>query len=368
MTTLFADSPISVATWIVIKASILLGVATLVQMALGRRASAATRHRIWMLGLTSMLVLPVATAMLPQWPLAIHVEPKAADVALAGSALEQTFVDSAAGAPGTLPTPDAPSAFSLSPSVAITGIYLAGVAALLLFLAVERRTLRRLARSSTIVTDADWIRTVTECAAALRVARPVRLLRSRERNVPMAFGTRRPSIVVPAIADTWDDDRRRAVLLHELAHVARYDCLTQMLTAGVCAMYWFHPAVWWTARRARIERELACDDRVIAVGTGPREYAGHLLEIAYSFGGHRAPALAVTMARPRQLEGRMLAALDSNRNRQTPSKRTRLVLTVISVVVLAALSAVTLTLDAAPPADRSGSDGLERRPQARRKT
>ena len=136
MTTLFADSPISVATWIVIKASILLGVATLVQMAFGRRASAATRHRIWMLGLTSMLVLPVATAMLPQWPLAIHVEPKAADVALAGSALEQTFVDSAAAAPGALPTPEAPSAFSLSPSIAIAGIYLAGVAALLLFLAV----------------------------------------------------------------------------------------------------------------------------------------------------------------------------------------------------------------------------------------
>ena len=108
-------------------------------------------------------------------------------------------------------------------------------------------------------------------------------------------------------------------------------------------MYWFAPrCVVDGPTRCGSRAELACDDRVIAVGTGPREYAGHLLEIAYSFGGHRAPALAVTMARPRQLEGRMLAALDSNRNRQTPSRRTRVVLTVISVVVLAALSAVTL--------------------------
>ena len=46
--------------------------------------------------------------------------------------------------------------------------------------------------------------------------------------MPMAFGTRRPAILIPATADTWPEDRRRAVILHELAHVARYDCLTQI--------------------------------------------------------------------------------------------------------------------------------------------
>ena len=113
------------------------------------------------------------------------------------------------------------------------------------------------------------------------VVRPVRLLRSREHNVPVALGTVRPSIVIPSIADTWSDDRRTAVMLHELAHVARYDCLTHTLAVAACAMYWFHPGVWWVARRLRVERELACDDRVIAAGTEPRDYAGHLLEIAY---------------------------------------------------------------------------------------
>ena len=137
--------------------------------------------------------------------------------------------------------------------------------------------------------------------------------------MPMAFGTRQPTIVVPAIADTWAEDRRRAVVLHELAHVARYDCFTQTLAFAACAVYWFHPAAWWAARRLRVERELACDDRVIAAGGRAREYADHLLEIAYAFGGDRAPALAVSMARPRQLEGRMLAALDAARNRSVPA-------------------------------------------------
>src|SRR5205085_2589104 len=122
--------------------------------------------------------------------------------------------------------------------------------------------------------------------------------------VPVAFGTYQPAIVIPATAEMWDNDRRRAVLLHELAHVARADYFTQSIALAACAMYWFHPVVWWVAKRVRLERELACDDRVIAAGAEPRDYAGHLLEIAYSFGGRRAPALAVCMARPRQLEGR----------------------------------------------------------------
>ena len=67
----------------------------------------------------------------------------------------------------------------------------------------------------------DWSCWCASAPRSLGVHAAVRLLRSRERSMPMAFGTRRPAILIPAIADTWDEDRRRAVLLHELAHVAR---------------------------------------------------------------------------------------------------------------------------------------------------
>jgi hypothetical protein len=189
------------------------------------------------------------------------------------------------------------------------------------------------------------------------VRRPVRLLPSLERSMPMAFGTRRPSILIPSVADTWSGDRRRAVLLHELAHIARHDCATQLMAAVACAIYWIHPGAWWIARRLRTERELACDDRVLSAGANDREYAAHLLELAYTLGGYRSPALVVSMARPRQVEGRMIAVLDAARNRAVPAWRGQLAGAVIAASMLlpiAAVQAIAMPVKALS-ADKAGT-------------
>ena len=326
MSTLLVDPAMSAALWIIVKASALLGVAAIAQAVLHRRTSAATRHLVWTLAIVGVLLLPALSLALPDWTVVIHTAaPAVADQAQGAGPVQQPMdparpSTSLATSPEIVP--DARPAVSSRlrgfaavaemwswPDV-MAGVYAAGVIVMLMHLGMQRWSIRRLAREATDLREPDWTDLSAECARSLRLHRPVRLLRSRERSMPMAFGTRRPAILIPAIAAAWPDDRRRAVILHELAHVARYDCLTQTLAFTACAMYWFHPAAWWVAQRLRIERELACDDRVIAAGTEAREYAGHLLEIAYSFGRHGAPALAVSMARPRQLEGRMLAVLD----------------------------------------------------------
>jgi beta-lactamase regulating signal transducer with metallopeptidase domain len=354
MSTLSADSIVlSTLLWITIKASALLCIAALAQLVFFRRASAATRHIVWTLGIASMLLIPVVSTVLPPWPLVIHVAPKPEEPLPVAAP-----VDEVADAADTTTQPtlssDTVAVPARSPvgsrSTAIVGLYLIGVFGLLIRLMVQRWHARRFARSAARVRDAEWMRLLITCADRMGVVRPVRLLRSREHNVPVALGTLRPAIVIPSIADTWSDDRRTAVMLHELAHVARYDCLTHTLAVAACAMYWFHPGVWWVARRLRIERELACDDRVIAAGTEPRDYAGHLLEIAYSFGGYRAPALAVSMARPRQLEGRMLAALDGARNRRVPSLRLSLAGGAIAIGLLAVLASARPAFTAATAA------------------
>jgi beta-lactamase regulating signal transducer with metallopeptidase domain len=345
-----------------LKASLLLAVAAIAQALLARRTSAATRHLIWTLAIAGVLLLPVAAAVLPGWT-AVRMSPPKAPEAMpifesAGPASAVPDApDAEAGTPAAARagvTRIATTAMAIPWSTALSALYAAGVLLLLVRLGADQVSIERLARRATAVRDPEWTRVLLECAERMNVRRPVRLLRSREQTVPMAFGIWRAAILIPAGADTWSEDRRRAVLLHELAHVARYDCLTQPMAAIACALYWIHPAVWWVARRLRIERELACDDRVLTVGTQAREYAGHLLELAYAMGRDRAPALAVTMARPKQLEGRMLAVLDAARNRTPPALRSRMAGLAIMAALLVPVAAATSTVvpaadDKAPP-------------------
>jgi beta-lactamase regulating signal transducer with metallopeptidase domain len=361
---------VSAMLWIAVKATALLAIAGLLHTVTRRRTSAAARHLLWTVVASSLLLLPIAWQVTPPWTLAIPwtpLEPQTQVVAVAPEPTPEAGV--ATSTPAALPASPAHATTSVAApgpdpiswwSIAAL-VYGLGVVVILLFLVLQHARANRLARRAATIDDVAWNRLLAESAACIGVQRPVRLLRARETTAPMTFGTRRPAIVLPAMADTWTEDRRRAVLRHELAHVARYDCLTQTLALVACAIYWPHPGVWQLARQLRIERELACDDRVLTAGADARDYAGHLLDIAYTLGGRRAPALAVAMARPSQLEGRLLAALDAARNRRAPGRAVRLAAAVCAAAALVALAGATpamvttvnhgQSLDAATDAD-----------------
>src|SRR5262249_36143015 len=147
------------------------------------------------------------------------------------------------------------------------------------------------------------------------------VLRGERAVMPMTWGWLRPVVLLPSDVDSWDDARRRAVLLHELAHIRRLDCPTQALARLARAVYWFHPLAWLAERRMRVERERPCDDVVLLAGARASDYATHLLETARGLRAPRAAALAVTaMARPSPLEGRLLAILDPARRRTGPGR------------------------------------------------
>jgi beta-lactamase regulating signal transducer with metallopeptidase domain len=356
MSPFFVDSVASTVLWIGVKATVLLGVAALVQTRLYRRSSAATRHFVWTLAIIALLVLPAAVVVLPEWAVVQRTIPAVQPVA----GLPDLAVESA---PLTIAAVDQAPAGSRSvwltwPAAAL-GVYVLGVIAMLMHLIAQQWSARRLSRHAVAIEEREWVSLLAESARSLAVRRPVRLLRSREGTLPLALGIRRPSIVIPVIAETWSDDRRRAVMLHELAHIARFDCLTQTLALIARALYWFHPAAWWVARRLRVERELACDDRVIEAGTEPRDYAGHLLEIAYSVGRHRAPALAVTMAHGNQLEGRMLAALDRGRNRRVPAVPVRLAGGAVSAALMLSLAGAKPTAVVVDMGDARAAEATE---------
>lgn len=310
-----------------------------------RGASAATRHMVWALAIGAVLSLPVLSVLLPGWRVAVlrETEPRAAsfsapaDPLPAAPAGADEVPDAAPGAAAPAEVPAAP----LPVEWLMAGLYAAVALGLVARVAVGRWSVARLARSATALDAPEWREMLRDLTWVSEVGRPVRLLRSHLATMPMTWGTRHPVVLLPAAAEGWSAERRRVVLLHELAHVARRDCLLQTLAALACALYWVHPGVWYAARRMRAERELACDDRVLAAGTRARSYAAHLLEVARAFrpaGG--ASPVAVSMARPSQLEGRMLAVLDAVRSRRTPSRRTSAVAAGVALVISGLMAAV----------------------------
>src|SRR5688572_12123730 len=340
---------------VAVKGSLVLAASGLAMLLLRRRASASWRHVICSLAVGALLVLPMMSASLPAWEVPVALSPATPAVTQSASVPDMTARSTGIAGLPLLPAETLSTTGAQMPARPIPWalwlavVYVAGVVMLVTHLAVARWSLRSIARKATAVTDPDWIALLRACEWDMRVTRPVRLLRSLEQTMPMAFGIRRPTILIPSIADTWSGDRRRAVLLHELAHIARHDCLTQFLASIAAVVYWPHPGVWWMARRLRVERELACDDRVLSIGTGARDYAEHLLELAYALGGSRAPALAVSMARPQQLEGRMLAVLDNARNRATPARRGAFISLAAALAMVMPLAAAETVL-VEPPA------------------
>ncbi|MBW3571405.1 MAG: HEAT repeat domain-containing protein [Gemmatimonadetes bacterium] len=312
------------ALWLVARGTLLLVAAAFAALAL-RRGSPAARHMVWVLALGAMLDLPAASLLTPEWEL---------------SFVRVVSLDGPAGAAAAGGAAGGPGAIAWSTLVLMA--WAAGAAATLARYGLAMVAVRVVARRARRITGGEWMERLQAAARELGVRERVRLLRAPGAAMPMTWGILHPAVLVPADADGWTAERKRVVLLHELAHVARRDCLWQTLASLCCAAYWFHPGVWWAARRMRIEREQACDDRVLRAGTRTAEYAGHLLEVARSFQPRPlAAAAAVAMARRSQLEGRVLAVLETARDRGSVPGRAALVAGGIAAVALFPLAAAS---------------------------
>jgi beta-lactamase regulating signal transducer with metallopeptidase domain len=282
--------------------------------------SAAVRHFVWALTLTAALALPAIERVVPELGVAVWSPlPGPPSVSI-----RRLDVERAAAVPTPPAWSTASGGFEAAGAAARTGLDartlllgLWSLGALLVAgsLAAGHLAIRRLVRRGKEITDPDWRGALARAAAALGLTKPVRLVEAGVGS-PMVWGFGRPVILLPPGAKDWPADRRRAVLEHELAHVARHDIAFQSVAGLVCAAYWFHPLAWWASRRLRSESERACDDRVLSGGMPGAEYAAHLLEVARGSRRLRLAGLAaIGMARPTQLEGRLLAALDGSRPR-----------------------------------------------------
>jgi HEAT repeat protein/beta-lactamase regulating signal transducer with metallopeptidase domain len=365
-----------------IKGTILLAFLFALTISL-RRAPAAVRHLTWTVGLAALLTLPLLSLVLP-WRLPILPLPAAAETSAeaVGADLDVSHpawtegTEAVPGVAGVMPRAREPamdpgpesearnSPPRSGPSLQRAGkdpahfgwahyvgrlvgwIWLAGVLAVLGRLLAGMVAVRVVARQGARL-DGAWKRLRDRAALRLGVGNQVQLLMSPGAPVPFGTGILRPLVVVPPSAERWSDDRRLAVLLHELAHLRRRDFMAHLIAQAACAAYWFHPVVWLAARRVRAESERACDDLVLNTGTRPSQYANHLIEIVRSARSSWALVAAQPMARRSEFEGRLLAILEPDVKRHGPTR-------VAVLAVLAAIALAAIPLAAVAPGRAAG--------------
>jgi HEAT repeat protein/beta-lactamase regulating signal transducer with metallopeptidase domain len=310
----------------IVKATLVLGAAAAATTAL-RRAQAALRHLVWTFALMAALLMPALSVALPEWrvplltmtsmpqsgaaPTSPAPPPLRADPVIVAPA---PSTDRAAGPSAAAPAASEEAPRAIAWPALVLAIWLAGALAIVGRVIVGLLAVQWMAWKSQRVLDAPWMKMAVALASEVGVSPNIMFLRSGRATMPMACGVLRPAVMMPADADGWQPDRLRIVLLHELAHVKRRDCLTHLVAQLACALHWFNPLAWVAARNVRTERERACDDLVLAAGTHGPDYADQLLEIARAMRADRYPALlagaSLAMAHRSQLEGRLMAILD----------------------------------------------------------
>jgi len=283
-----SDEPLSLLVILLVRASLVVLTAWLVSVAV-RRSSAAVQHRVWLLALMGTLVVPALWALTPGWRmplLTVHIPGDSSWGHVAPVAVHQTW-----------------------PELLLL-VWIGGTAIFLARWVLGIVAARRMFRGSRGTDNATWLELLSECKRDLAIRRPVEL-RFVERSVsPAVWSFRRIRILLPEAARSWNRQQRRSVLLHELGHASRWDCLAQLAGGVACAAWWFHPLVWLAARRMRSYAELAADDCVLRAGTERTSYAEHLLSIAASLGRGPQPAFAPRMFHASYLERRVRAILD----------------------------------------------------------
>lgn len=340
------------------RGAVLLGLALAV-MPLLRRAPASTRRLVLVLGLAAAALVPVASRLAPAWRVLPVAELGAADASRPfaepiGDAIAPPSVEPVSHAVVQAPsTQVAPAKQSFPWGPALLAVWALGASAVLARLAHGLAKARGIARRATPLSLPGITATLDEARMKARVCV------SSEIDVPAVTGVFSAVVLVPREALEWSQARWRAVLLHELAHVRQRDCLAQIVGQLACAMHWFNPLVWLAARRLRMERELSADERVLASGTRPTEYAEHLLAIATSAARLReVPGGALGMAEPSQLFARVEAIVRPHAGSLRTSAARGVAITASAAALLGVVACVTAGKEgpvAAVAANPSGS-------------
>jgi bla regulator protein blaR1 len=289
------------------KSAAIAGGALLLAAMLRSRA-AADRGAVLKLAVALLLALPVIALFAP----ALEIATPAPASAAAPAALPLAAVETTSSAPAVSAKPAAGGDWD-DPSLLFFLLYVGGVVMVGGRLLAGLWTLRRWTRGASEVEAPEW-RDALDRAGGGSLG--IRLLACEEAGSPLSWGLLRPVILLdrdtlraPAEAD--------AILAHEVAHVARSDWPSLILSRLAVALFWFNPLVWRLDREVAQQAEEAADSEA-AARVEPARYAQTLLDWARLSGSSALPANAIAAGEP-GLSRRVKAILDGRVSRRSGS-------------------------------------------------
>ncbi len=319
----------------------------LVAAALLHRRSAAARHWVLAVAIVCAAATPALEFVVPAW----HLPGRVLQFAQPAGPLRLYTLISIGQPAGDGSVAAGRPATGAAARRALTAVWFTGTFVGLALLCAGCARLVFVTSRSRRIREGLWVELTNALTRDLGIDRPIALLQSDHPTLCFTWGIRRPAVILPHGADDWSADRKRIVLSHELAHVARNDWAVQIAAELLRAAYWFNPLVWIARTQLRRESEHACDDAVLGLGVHGSEYATHLLDLARAFNAR--PHLSIpapAMARRSSLERRVRAMINVQVNR-TPLTRPA------GALVAVALLLITLPVVSAQggPATFSGS-------------
>ena len=260
-----------------------------------------------------------------------------------------------------------------------------GIGCLVIGVWILREVIRllRLARAVERVTDGPLHDCFAEVQRKLRINRPVRLLVSSEQILPMAFGTFRPVVMMPATAiEKLSHEHLKVIFAHELAHHRRWDPWINWGQTVVAILWWFNPLVWRLRHSVCNIREDCCDDLILHHRvTTAREYCEVLLDALERLSNNVTVGKTFGSGLPfHPLAKRMVRVMDPNLQRSVQLSLVGALLVIgLGVILLPGLSteakeqiapnnatetAATPTAGAAAPTSVSPAAGTSKSDQA----
>ncbi|MFP4442036.1 MAG: M56 family metallopeptidase [Spirochaetia bacterium] len=299
------------------------------------KESSRFRHTVWFLLILSFIMIPFWSRVLPKIQIPIFRNSGASQlIPPPEKIISETKIN-----PSNPTKPVLYTTVEVNPSVKLSSVsiiligWLTGILFILIRYSAGLYEIRKIFHAASRVSSAGLLRFLSDSARIMKIRRRIRLYKSGKCSKPFTCGWLFPRIVIPL---RLPEGTEQSVMLHELAHIKRYDYLTQTISFFICMIFWFLPTSWFLLSRKKMEQENSSDEAAVRAGVEPVQFAENLITFArYTLTNSTAfPALHIFHGAKRNLEIRIKNILSFSPGHKSTDSKSRIKFIIMCAFIL----------------------------------